>query len=227
MKTVICIPCMDHMDTDFVRSLTSLAPCGETSILIKQGSLVYVSRDKLLVEALAADPDYILWLDSDMVFLPTLLRDLTRDAMEGDLDMVCGLFCRRHDPYTPVLYKTIRMGLPGQAVTEEFQNIPADSVFEIDACGFGAVLMSARMARAVIDEFHTGFIPIPGYGEDISFCIRAKNLGYKLYCDSRIHVGHIARNIITPEVYARLREAGGAAHGGDKYPAGDACQNQN
>ena len=30
-----------------------------------------------------------------------------------------------------------------------------------------------------------------GFGEDLAFCLRVKDLGKKVYCDSRIKVGHI------------------------------------
>jgi GT2 family glycosyltransferase len=37
------------------------------------------------------------------------------------------------------------------------------------------------------------FFPIAGLGEDLAFCWRAKKLDYKLYCDSRLKIGHIMR----------------------------------
>ena len=45
------------------------------------------------------------------------------------------------------------------------------------------------------------YIVIPEFGEDISFCIRARELGYKLICDPRIKVSHIGRSVINETTY--------------------------
>lgn len=196
MKITIAVPCMDTLETEFVRRLTALEPVGDARLDFNSGSLVYNSREQLLVRALEADSDYILWLDSDMVFSPTLLKELLRDAEEGGLDFVSGLYFKRRPPYGACIFKTIRQGLPGESVAEDYDDYPRGELFEIDACGFGAVLMSAKLAADVLRNYRTGFIPLYGYGEDISFCIRAKKLGYRLWCDSRIQAGHITRTVI-------------------------------
>lgn len=194
-KIFVAVPCLDTLETEFVKSLTAMNPVGECALNFSAGSLVFVSRDKLLSDAIMCESDYILWLDSDMVFSSDLLEKLYMDMQTGK-DMMCALFFKRRPPYDSCIYKTIRMGLPGESVTEDYNDYPRDDVFEIDACGFGAVMMRTAMAKAIVDEFKTGFIPLPGYGEDISFCIRAKQLGYKIYCDSRIKVGHITRTVV-------------------------------
>ena len=38
-----------------------------------------------------------------------------------------------------------------------------------------------------------------GFGEDMAFCIRAKELGYPLWCDSSIQAGHIGFTTYKPE----------------------------
>jgi hypothetical protein len=32
-----------------------------------------------------------------------------------------------------------------------------------------------------------------GFGEDISFCLRVKELGKKMYCDSSVKMGHVGQ----------------------------------
>ena len=41
------------------------------------------------------------------------------------------------------------------------------------------------------------FAPINGVGEDLSFCWRARQCGYKIWCDPSIALGHEIRTIIT------------------------------
>lgn len=196
MKITIAIPCMDTLETEFVRSLLALKLDADIRMDLEAGSLVYNSRENLAMRAIRSESDYILWLDSDMVFEPNLLADLLRSAQENKLDFVSGLYFKRRPPYGACIFKKIRMGLPDESIAVDFDDYPKDSLFEIDACGFGAVLMSTKLADDVYKNYRTGFIPLYGYGEDISFCIRAKKLGYKLYCDSRVKCSHLTRTVI-------------------------------
>lgn len=206
MKIFIAIPCMEDLPVDFVRSLTRLQHIGQTSINYSVGSLVYASRQYLTECAVAEEADFILWLDSDMVFNSDLLIDLMKDIESGK-DFVSGLYFKRKPPYSPVLYKKIRIGMTSEETQiEDYDDYPEGEMFEIDACGFGAVLMKTEIAKAIIaKEGHT-FSPILGYGEDISFCIRAKKLGYKLWCDPRIELGHIAKTVATKETFKAWKE---------------------
>lgn len=204
MKIFIAIPCMEDLPVDFVMSLTKLELVEETTINYSVGSLIYASRDFLAGCAIKAEADYILWLDSDMIFEPTLLKDLLRD-IKGK-DFVSGLYFRRKPPFTPVLYETIRLGLTADdAITKNYDNFPQNEVFEIDACGFGACLMKTEVAKKVFEQKGQMFSPINGYGEDISFCIRAKQVGYKLWCDPKPYLGHVAKTVVDKNIFMQLR----------------------
>ena len=43
------------------------------------------------------------------------------------------------------------------------------------------------------------FMPVGGFGEDLSFCLRAREAGLKLYCDSRVRCGHVGNVIFNEE----------------------------
>jgi GT2 family glycosyltransferase len=134
-----------------------------------------------------------------MVFTPQLLRDLM-EAIQGR-DFVSAIAFRRRPPFTPALWKTVRMGLtPEENRNEEFKELP-EGVFEVEACGMACCLMRAEIIKAVIDKYHAIFNPLPGYGEDISFCIRARGCGYKLHAASGIRVGHMAQTIVTEDTW--------------------------
>ena len=177
---------------------------GMTNVAFLAGTLIYDARERLLKAAIEEKAERILWLDSDMVFSPDLLIDLSADLDEGR-DIVTGLCFRRRPPYTPAIYKKIRMGLPGEAETEHYNDYPDGEIFEIDACGFAAVLMNIEVGVKVLEKMNTAFTPIPGYGEDISFCIRAKQLGYRIWCDSRVKLGHVGRSVITEDTFKAWR----------------------
>ena len=64
-----------------------------------------------------AGADFILWLDSDVVFPSTLMLDLM-DDMEGR-DIVTGVYHMRRPPFRPVLWKKLKMGIVPQDNEDE------------------------------------------------------------------------------------------------------------
>ena len=80
MKTVIAVPCMDMVPVEFCESLATLRKVGECQVAFHKGSLIYTARNSLLDTAVKAEADWMLWLDSDMVFNPDLLERLFATA---------------------------------------------------------------------------------------------------------------------------------------------------
>ena len=109
--------------------------------------------------------------------------------------MLTGMYFRRRPPFTPTLFRELRITNHG-TVTAEFDEIP-DSIFEVQGCGFGCVLMNRSVLWNVFCQNGGMFAPINGVGEDLSFCWRARQCGYKIWCDPSIALGHEIRTIIT------------------------------
>lgn len=213
MKTMVAIPCMDTVQTEFARSLVGMKPVGLVQHTFLSCSLIYKARTDLGLYAISEKADYVLWLDSDMVFSSTLLKDML-DDMEGR-DIITGVCHMRRAPFRPVLWKTLRQGLtPDENVNEEYDDYPRDGIFEVEGCGFGAVLMRTEVLQAVKDKYHELFAPLPGYGEDLAFCVRARGCGYKIHCDPRIQIGHKASTIVTDETFQAFRAAENSAEPG-------------
>lgn len=206
MKTMIAIPCMDTVQTEFAQSLVALQPVGSIRHAFLSSSLVYKSRTDLGLLALAEKADYVLWLDSDMVFPSELLVDLMKDIKGRD--MVAGVCHMRRPPYAPVLYKKLRMGMsPAENESEKLTDYP-DEIFTVEGCGFGCVLMRTEVIQSVVDKYHDLFAPLPGFGEDLSFCIRARGCGYEIHVDPKVQVGHKASTIVTNKTYEAYRNKG-------------------
>lgn len=194
MKTLIAVPCGDQLEANFVECLLNLRPVGEVEIKLLKGTLVYDARNQLISYALEQGGyDYILWLDSDMTFEPDLLERLMED-IEGR-QLVTGLCFGRRPPFKPCIYKSIRVeqeGLGYMPYVDNYFDYPRDQIFEVEGCGFACVLMTMDMAEAM-SVYGVPFFPIAGLGEDLAYCYRAKKLDYKLWCDSRLKIGHIMR----------------------------------
>lgn len=207
MKTLIAIPCMDTVSVQFMRSLLMLDPAGhEICYEIRSGSLVYDSRNQLLETAKNVGADRILWLDSDMVFPSDALKRLSED-IDGGCDMVSGLYFGRRPPSYPIIFSDCELvtiaGDQMMPLATRYTNYPKEQLFEAAAFGFGCVLMTAEAAETVVGKYGLlPFMPLGGFGEDLSFCIRARKAGLKLWCDSRVQCGHIGYKTYTAEDFA-------------------------
>lgn len=203
MRTMIAIPCMDMVNAVFMRSLLAMDKVGEVSYEMKIGTLVYDSRNQLLMKALAGGYDRILWFDSDMEIPKDTMRILSEDLDAGH-GIVSGLYIKRIPPFTPTIFKTCEIQqLEDQPeklipVTDLYQDYPKNDIFEVAACGFGCVMMDVATVRKITDKLGVMlFMPTAGFGEDFSFCLRASYVGEKIYCDSRVRLGHIGYRAFT------------------------------
>ena len=202
MKTLIAIPCMDNVAAPFAHSLATMEKAGECVISMNISSLIYDARNQLAAQALKAQADYILWLDSDMIVPPDVIPRMLKH-MEDGKDFVSGIYFRRRAPFAPVLYS--RIDREGHA---DFNDYPEDTVFEIAGAGFGCCMTRVSMLEDIALNFKDWFTPFNNYGEDLSFCLRALECGYKLYCDSTIKCGHVGTVVVDESVYrVNFREA--------------------
>lgn len=213
MKTLIAIPCMDMLPAEFLRSLLQLQIIGEVNYCIVTSSLIYDARNRILQQALEGGYDFILWLDSDVVIDPVTLWKL-KIALESGYDMATALVFKRKEPYEPVIYRRCEIDhLPDgklDPIAESYRDYPRDSLFEIAGCGFGCVLMSVDLARRVTDQFGLfPFMPAAGFGEDLSFCLRARRAGAKICCDSSVRAGHCGRMVFDEAWWLSRRDLHG------------------
>ena len=204
MKTMIAVPCMDYVQTEFVQSLVRLKMPGEIRHDFLSCSLIYKARNDLALHAMAEKADYILWLDSDMVFPSDTLVNLMEDIRGRDI--VSGVCHMRRPPYAPAMWSKLRQGLtPGENESQKLIDYPRDKIFTVEGCGMACVLMRVSVLDAVADKYHELFSPLPGYGEDLSFCIRARGCGFDIHVDPKVQIGHKASVIVTDETFQGYR----------------------
>lgn len=202
MKVLIAVPCMDQVPAQFAQCLATLGKVDKTIVAFQIGSLVYTSRNDLVQIAIKQGCDYIFWLDSDMMFPPDALVRMFKSLEHGDI--VSGLYFRRVAPFTPVIYDKLDIDDTGCHYTEP-KEIP-DGIFEVAGCGFGCVLMPTDIMLDVLEKYGSPFTPINGIGEDLSFCWRARQLGFKIVCDPDIPLGHVGHHVITRELYEAVKQ---------------------
>ena len=208
MRTLIAIPCMDMVHTIFMKALLGLNQVGECRYAISCSSLIYDARNNLAKQAIKEGYDYMMWFDSDMDFQPDFMQKLFQDMEENNLDIVGGLYFTRRAPTNPIVYEKVGYWHSDEnnevtPMAVPYREYPKDQLFECEGIGFGGVLVKVDLLKRVQDKFGLPFSPILGFGEDLSFCARARDLGAKIYCDSRLKMGHVGLGVVTEEAYLK------------------------
>lgn len=196
MKLLIAVPTLDFLHFEFVQCLTNLIMRlnreGENfEVKYMAGTLVYAARNRLVEHAINNEFTHVLWLDSDMVFQDSILEDL----LFCEKEIVCGRFNARRKPFVSCQFSKL-------VPLERIDDYPLDT-FEIAGCGFGCVLTTVDVLKDISQKQGTCFLPTAGFGEDLAFCVRAKESGHKIYCEPTAVVGHIAHIPIYPEDHER------------------------
>lgn len=180
----------------------------EGSNLIKDvlgfgGNCIPAQRNEAVRAFLASNCDYQWFVDSDMVFNPDCLDKLitsVNNINQPIISALCFSWLRREEKkvlLAPNWYKFNNEGL--LKVLEE----PLCGIQKLDAVGTGCVLIHRTVLEAIEqvyvgnnwcwfdnDSIKTGNEYIK-YGEDVSFCFRATKLGFPIYGDEKIRVGHL------------------------------------
>ncbi len=209
-KIMIAVPCMDQVPAPFCQSMSMIRKVGETAVAYQMGSLIYTSRNDLATKAVKIGADYVLWLDSDMTFDPDILVRMYKTLTENKIDILTGLYFRRVPPYSPVLFDKLEMTDEGCEWTDyKDKPLPDGRLFEVGGCGFGCVFMTTQVFFDVQGTFKDMFGPINRVGEDLSFCWRARQCGYKIICDPSIICGHVGYAVIDDRFYKEYNEATG------------------
>ena len=129
------------------------------------------------------DYDYIMWIDSDIVFKPQHFFKL----LEHDKDMVSGLYLKQ--PQTDSM-----ADIPTSFacfVDDDYRNLMTHEangeLINVRANGMGWMLVKKGVYEKID---YPWFGMINHHGEDLSFQLRAKDAGFDSYVDSSIIVGH-------------------------------------
>lgn len=164
-------------------------------------------------------PDWLLMVDSDMVWQPDAPFRLAESAKRVGAKIIGGLCIGGgHAGMFPTLYQLTR--LPnGELSPSKLTDWPEGDVVKVDATG-AAFLMVHREVYLKMAQDHM-MLPdgtpephpwfIEGrrkgnqYGEDIGFCMRAKASGFDIYVDTSVEIGHMKRFEMTSKMWRDSR----------------------
>lgn len=163
--------------------------------------LTPAAREALTDHALSSGMDYMLMIDDDML----VPMDMFERLYNNNVDVVAPLAFTRNDPHYAVIY-AVEEGIDPVTKNDYFinhyaRNYPENQLVRCDAVGFGAALIKMDVIRRMKKPY---FMSTCGTGEDILFCIHAKQqAGAKIYMDTSVKLSHLGAPIVIDEPYAK------------------------
>jgi len=203
----ICIPCGKNVETGFFRafsqSIGEIMMSWNTAVLTESSPFIVENRNQLAAKVIEFDSksvlkvDYVLWIDTDMIFTFEQIKQLLGRLEEGN-DIVSGLCYNIFEGKE----KPAVMKKAGQKYTLiEEKAIKSNDLVEVDAAGFAFIAFKLEVLKKLHQKYGRRVFDIRYLengslvGEDQIFCERAKEAGYKIMLDPAIVIKHIKGTI--------------------------------
>ena len=136
--------------------------------------------------------DYLFAVDYDVEFESDTLEKM----LAHDVDLVSGLYIqRKHNQHVLELY---RMNDRGGMSNVPLEDIDGQGLVSIDGCGFGCVLVKKRVFEGIGYPwfvYHSALDHNNTVSEDVDFCRKAREKGFKMYADTTIRCDHHGTNV--------------------------------
>jgi len=183
-KLAVLVPCRDILHSAHALCLTELVKLNtmnniDTHVVMEASTILLTQRERLALEAQNIGADYMLWLDSDMVFpASTALRLLAHKE-----PVVAANYIRRQPPYKGVAYQTIgdwQNPLPYETY---------DELIEVEGVGMGCMLVKTEILDKIKRpwfEFGWTSKTDDWLGEDMIFCQKMTAAGYTVKIDTQL-----------------------------------------
>lgn len=147
--------------------------------------LVYDAREKIVEFAMNENADWLFFLDSDMVPPHDALVKLT----DLNVPIATGMAFKRTPPFQPCFYTKVSIDKDFKPKLESPIEFPDKGIIECQGFGMACALIRREVFEKVKKPY---FFPFPNIGEDLSFCLRSRQAGFKMYCDLSIDCGHVS-----------------------------------
>jgi hypothetical protein len=191
----ILVPTKDTVYSHFSYSLSNLVKLTtqmgiETHLFFDASTILINQRESLIKQAIEVGSEWVLWLDSDMMFPPSVLMRL----LAHNEDLVGCNYMKRSYPFKTVAFTD----------TSDWENwIPiqySNELVEAEAVGMGCVLMKTALFKELQKPyFEYTYQPKTEDwgGEDFTLFKKFNKLGYKLKIDMNLsneiyHIGTFA-----------------------------------
>ena len=172
---------------EFVESLLQVKGW---EIISKAGALIDQNRNSLWNVAKQVHAEKLLMIDTDIVFKMSDIEKLDND----NLDIVGGMYRMGFGRNMYCIYKDPDLGIKDSDYDPILE--PTDGIMEVGGMGAGFLMFNKNVLDRMQDPFSFRTVNGLFQGEDLSFCYRAKQSGFKVHCDTDVKVGHIRTQIL-------------------------------
>jgi cellulose synthase/poly-beta-1,6-N-acetylglucosamine synthase-like glycosyltransferase len=196
MRVAICIPARGQMEVTTAFDLTMMAAymAGKKNIDLNvytsQGTLIFDQRNSLVHTAVKEKCDYILFIDADMRFPKNTLERL----LAHKKDIIGVNATTRMMPPKPTA-RNIQINEDGSVDWLEVFSNKEKGIGKVDAIGCGVMLIKTSCLKDVPQPYFYFEQLLKGklLGEDIYFCIKAKDAGIDTWVDHDLsmEIGHV------------------------------------
>lgn len=173
------------------------------AIVSKSTAAIDRARELTVEDALELDPEWLLFIDSDVVPPVDAFERLRRHGV----DIVSGLYYMDNpDGVHPAMWRLDDDDSPA------IVGYDREGLVNVDAVGFGCLLVN----RQVLDDVERpwfrwteGFedhpwdlrrrTGVPGVSEDFHFCQKATSAGYEIYVDTTVKCMHEKGCLLTDD----------------------------
>lgn len=181
-KVSILVPTRDMVNTQFSYSITQLVKTSSEAgidvyVFYDSSTILLNQREKLIEMGKEIQSDFVLWLDSDMVFPSTTLLRL----LEHNKDVVACNYYKRTNPQTTVAYRSLKDW------NSWVPMVPEDELVEVEGVGFGCILMKTSIFKKVKKpyfEFTYDKNENRWHGEDFNLLKKLRKEKVKIYVDT-------------------------------------------
>jgi hypothetical protein len=195
LKLSILVPTRDTVHSQFAYSITQLfnttREAGIDAYLFFDSSTILLNqRNNLIKKAKEVKSDYVLWIDSDMMFSSTTALRL----LEHNKDIVACNYMRRSKPLKTVAYTDLNDW------DSWVPMVPQNELIKVQGVGMGCMLMKLDMFDKLEKpyfEFQYKENTEDYFGEDFILLDKLRKLGYEVFIDTQLsmkvkHVGNYA-----------------------------------
>ena len=186
-RVAIAVPSGDMVHADFSRAYADLCRASAKlplQLISVKSSIVAEARNNGVELAQSHGADFLLFLDSDMLFPPTTLFRL---LIHGK-DIVGATYTKRVAPFETLGTPLAEQPVASSGDLVEMRRIPT-----------GCLLIDMRVFDKLSKPYFRFEVDANGaiVGEDYAFCDRAREAGFRIWCDAVIsrQIGHIGQMV--------------------------------
>lgn len=192
MRIAICIPARGQMEVATAFDLAAMVGYmvkttkHDIDIYTAAGTLIFDQRNQLVRTAIEAKCDYIVFIDADMRFP----KDTITQLLKHNKDIIGVNATTRSEPVMPTA-KMLNIIEDGSCIWQPIYSNSFSGISKADGIGCGVMMIKASIFKK-LEEPYFYFEQLPNnkiLGEDIYFCIKAKDAGIDTWVDHDLSMG--------------------------------------